>query len=198
MSLLVRKVRWNPKATGGGTQPFFPIRPLKSPILPIADTAHRVLVAVAGRGAGWWWGWPPLRFCGWFDRAAAPWRHRTACAADVPWRRAAQLLSNRKWLAAAWDVRLRASRCDTLPLNALTGRSFHATIRHREKTTDFDERTNEEDTRPRTIVSPGWKSAWLEGWLRGLQEPSVRVSLGQNTGPVGSTCTHWSRVRCVD
>lgn len=101
MSLLVRKVRWNPKATGGGTQPFFPIRPLKSPILPIADTAHRVLVAVAGRGAGWWWGWPPLRFCGWFDRAAAPWRHRTACAADVPWRRAAQLLSNRKWLAAA-------------------------------------------------------------------------------------------------
>lgn len=78
-------------------QPFFPIRPLKSPILPIADTAHqRVLVAVAERGAGRlaWWGWPPLRSCGWFGSGAAARRHRTACAADVPWRRAAQLLSN--------------------------------------------------------------------------------------------------------
>lgn len=47
--------------------------------------------------------------------------------------------------------------------------------------------------RRRTILSPGWKSAWPEGWLRGLQAPSARVSLGQNTGPVGSSHTHTRR-----
>lgn len=50
----------------------------------------------------------------------------------------------------------------------------------------------------RTILSPGWKSAWPEGWLRGLQAPSARVSLGQNTGPVGSSHTHTRRAECVN
>lgn len=85
----------------GGTQPFFPIRPLKSPILPIADTAHRVLVVATGRGACRWWGWAPSRSCGVFGRPAAPRRHRTACAADVPFHSTGELLSTLRALVFA-------------------------------------------------------------------------------------------------